>query len=409
MSQILVNEVINNYIQDFIDKYRYENVDETDYIDVLFWISQIIGQKDLEKYEYELQKILKKILNEMIKNNGQFVSVNNMGMIGGLGQVAFGINTISKKLSILEDLALSINDIFLNLWDEIIDYMVENPIVFHCYDAIAGASGALYYILDCDMDVHNDRRVQKLIEFLIYLSKNYKFKDQYIIRYHIKKEQQFQEEEKVMMPDGHINFGMAHGIMGPLLALAKAYSMKFRNKGLKVTIVNLIGLYEKFSDKTNGVLKYPRRLSIEDYLNDQKSDITVNSGWCYGNISLVRGLMKSEKYIGDLEMYNYYKSELLKIIAQPTDLYNLSSPILCHGYSSVITIQLAAFRETGDICFFNLLERNLALLMKEHDARKNDIQYINNTSLLLGSGGVILTLLESQTKKCEYNHLLMMD
>lgn len=59
--------------------------------------------------------------------------------------------------------------------------------------------------------------------------------------------------------------------------------------------------------------------------------------------------------------YAYYLDKLVDILAQPAKEYNLSSPIVCHGYGSVISIQTYAFLESQDErCLVNL-KRNMRL------------------------------------------------
>lgn len=86
--------------------------------------------------------------------------------------------------------------------------------------------------------------------------------------------------------------------------------------------------------------------------------------------------MKTAKYLKMKERYQYYERELLKIIEQPIERYNLSSPILCHGYSSVIMIQI--YTQMG----FELLE---------------------------GKGGEVLALLGSLSVELNYGRALMAD
>lgn len=66
-------------------------------------------------------------------------------------------------------------------------------------------------------------------------------------------------------------------------------------------------------------------LSVEDYFSNtvSKDSITYNAGWCYGNAGIVRGLMKVSYYLNDNNNYQYYKKELLSIINQELDNYNL--------------------------------------------------------------------------------------
>ena len=96
-------------------------------------------------------------------------------------------------------------------------------------------------------------------------------------------------DEKVKYPKGCINFGLAHGIIAPLIALAKAKKYGYNVKGINATISGLRQLYEKYSIRDMNILKYPTMLSVEDYFSNtvSKDSITYNAGWCYGNAGIV--------------------------------------------------------------------------------------------------------------------------
>ena len=88
--------------------------------------------------------------------------------------------------------------------------------------------------------------MRDLIRFLIYLSGDYSYWGKQILRYHIRRRQQFLAIERKTMKQGHINFGMAHGVAGPLVALAKAKRQGIQEMYLEEAIWKLFGLYEEW-------------------------------------------------------------------------------------------------------------------------------------------------------------------
>ena len=218
-------------------------------------------------------------------------------------------------------------------------------------------------------------------------------------------------DEKVKYPKGCINFGLAHGIIAPLIALAKAKKYGYNVKGINATISGLRQLYEKYSVRDMNILKYPTMLSVEDYFSNtvSKDSITYNAGWCYGNAGIVRGLMKVSYYLNDNNNYQYYKKELLSIINQELDNYNFDLPIVCHGYASVLSIQISAFRESGDKSFLITRERNMRQTIISHRNCIFNDEYTNDYSILSGESGTILTLINGIYLSKEYPKLLMID
>ena len=150
---------------------------------------------------------------------------------------------------------------------------------------------------------------------------------------------------------------------------------------LEEAIWKLFGLYEELCVENNGIVRYPRRLPIDCYVSKTSADLTENAGWCYGNLGIVRSLMKTAKYLRKPMEYAYYLDKLVDILAQPAKEYNLSSPIVCHGYGSVISIQKYAFLESQDErCLVNL-ERNVEITLKEHRKKMQDEGYRKDFSI----------------------------
>ena len=87
----------------------------------------------------------------------------------------------------------------------------------------------IYYLLDCPEILENSeekQKVRELIRFLIYLSEDYVYRGKKVLRYHIRRKQQWLKWERSHMKKGHINFGTAHGIIVPLVTLSKARKLK---------------------------------------------------------------------------------------------------------------------------------------------------------------------------------------
>ena len=333
------------------------------------------------------------------------------GMDGGIREAAFAIKNLSEYSGELKNVNFSLNSYLLKTIDSKLKMISEYPLVFGLYDVVSGIAGDLYYLLDCD-DILSDTKsllkIKEILNVIVSLSDDYQFKGMNIIRFHIKQEQQYQKSERDEMINGHINLGMAHGIMGALIVLAKAYKLGIFQR--RDTILKLYHIYKKFEKRNGEILRYPRRLSVEKYNEGKWNDLNMNCGWCYGNISIVRGMMKVSSYMNWEDEYKFYAARLVNIINQSLKKYNLCSPIICHGYASVVTIQIASYLETNNSQYIYKLKRNIDMLYKAHnnECLKNKM-YIDNIAFLSGSGGVIMTLNAGGNMKMYYSELLLMD
>lgn len=352
-----------------------------------------------------LQHCLEKLKKEIESKKTGTVA----GMYCGIGLLAHSIKILCDKGCKLEGFNEFCNKLLKQTYTRFCKNARIDSVKISDYDMLYGVSGVLYHLLDNYL-LEKDATILELMRYLVKLSSDKNYKGYKLLYYHIERDQQYLRTEKEEQPDGHLNLGLAHGILGPLIALAKAKMLHYEVEGLDNAIHKLLEIYRKFEKEENGVLKYPMQLVIHNGYCPEKSRYSIHSGWCYGNAGTVRGLMKVAFYLGEEQEYQYYKQALLKIIDQDLDDYELQVPFLCHGYASVVEIQISAYKETGDVAFVKNLERNVRKLLEEHcRLLKADDEYAKDWTLLEGQGGVILTLLDAISMDVLLGKLLMID
>ncbi len=251
----------------------------------------------------------------------------------------------------------------------------------------------------------NTTLIFNICEYLSILSEEKDYGNERIIGYHIEGENQFLEIERETQPNGHLNFGVAHGIISPIFTLAEVYK-KHNKKELMCVINKLLNLYEEVENKDK-VVSYPMQLKYEDYIRKEYLGRKVSS-WCYGNIGIVRALMIIYKNLENLNKYNKYKEELVRIVNQSCEKYALECSYLCHGYAGIIAIQIQSYVETRDARFLYTLDRNInKLISLEKEGFLGSNSYKEDVSLLEGKAGVILTLLSIFSENVVFSDLML--
>ena len=361
------------------NQYDSEILNPIYYTDLLLLASEAYPLlEDKEKWanvSYDMCKAMKQSLERYGILGGK------PSMMGGLGYMCFAVNAFKKNTGNLPNFSQSLNKLLLE------------------------SSGKLY------TEVINE--------------KGY-YKGYYIINFHITRENQFREDEKKYFTDGNFNFGLSHGMMGPLIAMAKAWKRGIRVDGLKDAIEELFNIYEQFKKYKGDIPIWPTQLSFDDYIKGEFNEDTrpVISSWCYGNISIARGMQKTAQYMKWIEKEEEYKKDLINIINQPIEDYNLNSPILCHGYASVLCERTFAYRENKDKEFVETIEENINTMInmfKENNGyiekHKEILQdenriiegYFEDLSFLQGTSGIILSLLGAISEDLDYGRLLLVD
>lgn len=402
-----INNLTRRMVEKIILMSNKSEIEYQNYETILFFLADILKIDALKDLSEECCLVIEKILMEIQKRiyANEYLGLEVCGMITQCGNIAFSLKELNGFLKLNNFYKFFLNRIMKGTTESIPIYY-EKPLEPVFYDALYGVSGVLYYSLDNEKDGKGSY-VNKMVEYLISLTNYHTYNGERTINFHIVDQSYLNEDQRV--PNGYFDFGCAHGMMGVLLALCKA---KYKNvicNGLEDAIKTLYIIYQEFT-LSGEVLKFPTKISYDEYRSGLLYNYSTNAGWCYGNLGIVRGLMKVAKYLRLQEEYIIFSEELLKIINRPIKEYNLDMPQICHGYSSVLAVQVEAYRETGELMFLNTLNRNIEYVLQvSEEYEKADQTYAKNFSLLEGIGGVILALQNSTQDNLAFSKIMMID
>ncbi len=343
----------------------------------------------------------------------------------GLGHRCFAVSEFCEQANLLQGFSHGMNQLLFLAIDNKLESIKNAPTVDRYYDAISGISGTLYYLLDCYATQEERRILIKGVEYLLSLTQDSEFCGKPIIRFHILQENQIPSFDQEAFQGGSINFGLAHGMLGPLIVLAKAYAKGVVVDGLKEGIEKLYHLYEIYRHENEAHVPYwPDKITVEEYWNGmcKIEHLHRKSSWCYGNIGIIRGLQKVAAYMGWSDREQAYLEAMRCFLTQDMKEYHLISPSLCHGFSSLASIQSCAYSAYRDPKLIVNLERNVKEIIKgyrksnEENVSLMDIRdkkvwvegYLEDLSLLTGSVGIAITLL-SLRGNVRIGKLLMID
>ena len=364
-------------------------------------------------------------IKEKLISHGVYRNV--LGMFGGLGVQAFAVNLYSKQTGNLPAFATSLNQLLLDEAAEKAEMLLQasanNTSAFD-YDAIGGISGNLHYLLDFEWDIESEKKIIRMAEYLVSLTHCHEYKGHKVLNFYIPYENLFQSLQD-QFPDGNFNFGLSHGMVGPLIALCKAWAKGIRVDGMDEAVDTLFSIYETFYIESDDVVIWPTCLSLESYLTGSctaKDTQQSRASWCYGNIGIARGLQRAAKYQGDMTRVKKYGEYLAAIIDRPIVNYRLANPCVCHGFASVMAIATDTYMDQPDLRFTRSMNRlftealdvmsgtesvpywkgshfDMGLIIKDY--------FENDTSFLQGPGGLVLALLNVMHPGLKFGRLLM--
>lgn len=397
--------VIENYLRVCLTG-KLRPLFASDFLLVLTEVYPYIKEKEIwDDIGYRLCHDIK----ESIERNG--VSEQFLGIISGLGFQTFIVQRYSEETGHLQGFFRSLLKTFLQISStKAANYLIQKKQTnAKDYDLVYGLSGNLYYLLDFQWSKSEKKEIEIIIQYLIYLTENHYYNDRLVINLHISCEEQFREDEKISFPNGNLNFGVAHGMVGPLVSLCKAYNVGYRVKGIEDAIKKLFNIYDIFKRYDNGIPIWPTQLKYEDFIENKfNGDIRENrAGWCYGNIGIARGLIKAASYMNDKKSELIYQDDLKKILLQPWPNFHLNSSILCHGYASVLAIINSL--KWDDSEFIRTVTEGIDKIIVEYESKSDKFFDEMDMSFLQGVAGIALTMLSFIKPDAKFYKLLMLD
>ncbi|WP_291580908.1 lanthionine synthetase LanC family protein [Clostridium sp. UBA6640] len=430
----MVNEGIYQKLQNYIDRtldciksdYEKNEIKYIYYADILH-LSAIAYKTDEHKDKWEeigYQMCCK--IKDFIENYHTYK--NNVSILAGFGYMCYAVELYSQNTGRLKRFSKSMHTLLMKETKSIAKTSQKNyeHTEMSNYDCVSGVSGVLYYLLDYrDDDELYKETIEEAIKYLVKLASTHNYKDEMIYNFHIQSQQQFNDEEKVLYPNGNFNFGMAHGVIAPLVALSKAYSYGYKNENLKTAINTILKFYNDFRVIKNGISYWPGQLSFEEYKNNKVEDDSIHyaCSWCYGNIGILRGLMLTAQNMELKDLSEFYKSELIKVLELPLEQFYVVSPALCHGYSSVLAAKICLMNESSgqsmEYGIDKIIDKIISLSEYNTDQVHKDMSLIENKegrlegcigeySLLSGVTGIILVFLDLLYGVNNYKKILML-
>lgn len=405
-------EIINFLISDIKKKIDSDKVEPDFYLYILLLSSEMLEVQDDNGYWKNVFYNYVVKINKIISKTNYF----SLSMIGGLGLLAFCCDNFYKKTGLLEKFTKStIKSLTLGIKSIYKDMKLNSGV--ESYDLINGVSGYLYFLLDLEgydneINMLIGEAIDISIEFLEKLTEPKLVDNKEIVGYFIENENLFILDKK-RFKKGLLDFGMAHGMIAPAISLGKAYSKGYFDTYLYIK--KILDIYEEFKYDFHGMLIWPDKLSLEDYFRKDMhyKSFSINS-WCYGSLSILKGLEKCYTYLEDYEKTNYYKNYKIRILNKEFD--NIFSTSLCHGIGSILMIKDIESWDEIDKKYIEkigyLYSNYDNLLMSKKFNNINSINMIEensleNLSFLTGTVGTLLCLINN--KNLTYKKLLMID
>ncbi|MGW3069756.1 lanthionine synthetase C family protein [Streptomyces sp. NPDC001130] len=149
---------------------------------------------------------------------------------------------------------------------------------------------------------------------------------------------------------GHGNFGLAHGIAGPLALLATALRHGHTVPGQTQAITRICDWLDHWRTGTGSHTWWPDLITRAEHRQGElQRPGPRRPSWCYGTPGIARAQQLAGIALGDHDRQRQAEQALAGCVADDQQLAQLTDACLCHGWAGLIqTVSRAAADATDD-------------------------------------------------------------
>lgn len=131
---------------------------------------------------------------------------------------------------------------------------------------------------------------------------------------------------------GHANFGMAHGITGPLALLALTLRDGITVTGHTTAIIRICRWLDTWQQHTDGTTWWPQTITLTDLHRDTPTqEAPLRPSWCYGTPGIARAQQLAALALHDTDRQRLAEAAFTGCAIDPAQTIQLSDAGLCHG------------------------------------------------------------------------------
>lgn len=230
------------------------------------------------------------------------------------------------------------------------------------FDLIMGAAGVLVYLVSLEQaGPPIQAAIAHLLAYLVWLSEAGQAAGQE--RWYVSPDLLPTDMHRQQFPYGYFDCGLAHGIPGPLAALALTWLAGYRYPGLREAIAaSADWLVEHRVEQGWGIdwpTNVPRECAAAAQLWRQLPP--TRSAWCYGAPGIARSLWLAGCALKNRGLCERGIEAIEAVLRRPVATRATDAPTLCHGVAGLLQICLRFAHE----CESDLVKAQIPVLTEQ--------------------------------------------
>lgn len=348
----------------------------------------------------------------------------NLSFSYGLPYISSIIHFYSSKTGYYKKLLSSLDKTILSYLNQKMDSItLSSKIKTADFDLIFGMSGVAQYLFALPEE-NTHSLLTKIAQYLCSLTHYKTYKDFSVPGWYVGGDDPLTTNSKEIFPNGHINYGLAHGITGVLASLIKLGERNIQKQQINDAIETILFELEKVKFVSQeGIVYYSGMLNIDHYIENKFfEDRNFRMSWCYGSVSTLYTLYRAYEYTKNFTKCKQIINEVEKIAISGNKCWLLESPIICHGYAGTAHIFKNFYIKSNSPIIKQCYEELITLVLNTYNVDYlygfRDILYkLNNNiwekhsedknTFLEGGSGIISVLLGFLSQE-EYTSTLLL-
>jgi hypothetical protein len=329
-------------------------------------------------------------------------------LFGGLAGIAFAAHYAAGNTSRYNGLLRKLDSYIVTLIASNVSFFYREESVFgapvELFDLILGLSGTVIYLLcRSGTSPEIDEAIVRVVGCLVKLGSE---KNGVPACHTPKAMLRPYDTMTDAFPNGHANCGLAHGIPGPLGAMALAKRYGVRVDGLDDAIANLATWLLKNRHDDSWGMNWPSGVALRTEeervsLGSPGDSPPAFAGWCYGSPGVTRSIFLSGLALGREDLCAAAVQSVEAILRRPNAVRGLYSPTFCHGIAGLLQIVLRFLNDSPSRVLEIEFQNILSILLRQYDAdsllgfqsQTSEGAGADSPALLDGAAGVALALL----------------
>jgi hypothetical protein len=324
-------------------------------------------------------------------------------LFGGCSGLAFILALLSGKRTRYQKTRAQLNQLLRAQIYQQPGPQAGLPGIFEAdYDLISGASGILLYLITLHSEEASiQSAIEQLLTYLIWLAGV--DQESQRERWYVSPEHIIVEERRQVCPDGFYNCGLAHGIPGPLAALALAWLEGYRVPGQRDALhffsdwLLCRALTDAWGINWPDGVPLPASHSADDW----KQLPPTRAAWCYGAPGIASALWLAGEALEQPALCQIAVQAIEAVLQRPVAERRIDSPTICHGVAGLLQICLRFAQRTESTIIHEhipiLVNQILELFNPDFPLGFRDEEryrvFVDQPAWLNGIPGIVLVLL----------------